>query len=47
MLSISGNVYKFRASSSELADQWLKELRATVRGATEKKPIPVNLMSFE
>ncbi|XP_033207859.1 ras-specific guanine nucleotide-releasing factor RalGPS1 isoform X2 [Belonocnema kinseyi] len=44
---LKGNVYKFRTSSSELADQWLKALRATVRGATEKKPIPVNLMSFE
>ncbi|XP_033207860.1 ras-specific guanine nucleotide-releasing factor RalGPS1 isoform X3 [Belonocnema kinseyi] len=44
---LKGNVYKFRTSSSELADQWLKALRATVRGATEKKPIPVNLMSFD
>ncbi|XP_043287995.1 ras-specific guanine nucleotide-releasing factor RalGPS2 isoform X3 [Venturia canescens] len=42
-----GNVYKFRAGSSDLADQWFKELRATVRGATERKPIPANLMSFE
>ncbi|XP_016841817.1 ras-specific guanine nucleotide-releasing factor RalGPS2 isoform X1 [Nasonia vitripennis] len=42
-----GNVYKFRATSNEMADQWLKELRATVRGATDRKPIPANLMSFE
>ncbi|XP_014208406.1 ras-specific guanine nucleotide-releasing factor RalGPS2-like [Copidosoma floridanum] len=42
-----GNVYKFRATSKEMAEQWLKELRLTVRGATERKPIPANLMSFE
>ncbi|XP_024944263.1 ras-specific guanine nucleotide-releasing factor RalGPS2 isoform X3 [Cephus cinctus] len=42
-----GNVYKFRAGSNELAEQWIKELRATVRGATDRKPIPANLMSFE
>ncbi|XP_063977138.1 ras-specific guanine nucleotide-releasing factor RalGPS2 isoform X3 [Diachasmimorpha longicaudata] len=42
-----GNVYKFRASSGDFADQWIKELRATVRGGVERKPIPANLMSFE
>ncbi|XP_058807330.1 ras-specific guanine nucleotide-releasing factor RalGPS2 isoform X2 [Phymastichus coffea] len=42
-----GNVYKFRATSSEIADQWMKELRATVRGINDRKPIPANLMSFE
>ncbi|XP_012254202.1 ras-specific guanine nucleotide-releasing factor RalGPS2 isoform X4 [Athalia rosae] len=42
-----GNVYKFRAGSSEAAEQWLRELRATARGVTDKKPIPANLMSFE
>ncbi|XP_046733730.1 ras-specific guanine nucleotide-releasing factor RalGPS2 isoform X2 [Diprion similis] len=42
-----GNVYKFRAGSTEAAEQWLRELRATARGATDRKPIPANLMSFE
>ncbi|XP_012273838.1 ras-specific guanine nucleotide-releasing factor RalGPS1 isoform X2 [Orussus abietinus] len=44
---LKGNVYKFRAGSGDLAEQWLKELRAVVRGATERKPLPANLMSFE
>ncbi|KAK0082694.1 hypothetical protein PV325_009994 [Microctonus aethiopoides] len=42
-----GNVYKFRASSNEYAEKWIKELRAIVRGVIETKPIPANLMSFE
>ncbi|XP_074094235.1 ras-specific guanine nucleotide-releasing factor RalGPS2-like isoform X1 [Cotesia typhae] len=42
-----GNVYKFRAGSSEYAEQWVKELRAIVRGMIDKKPVPANLMSFE
>ncbi|KAK0162950.1 hypothetical protein PV327_006676 [Microctonus hyperodae] len=42
-----GNVYKFRASSNEYAERWIKELRAIVRGVIETKPTPANLMSFE
>lgn len=44
----AGNVYKFRALSHDSAEQWVKELRLTVRGETTgRKPIPTNLMSFE
>ncbi|XP_044009431.1 ras-specific guanine nucleotide-releasing factor RalGPS2-like isoform X3 [Aphidius gifuensis] len=42
-----GNIYKFRAISSDFAEQWVKEMRGMVRGVTEKKPLPANLMSFE
>lgn len=43
----AGNVYKFKAPSVDNAEQWLKQLRPTVRGVMGKKPIPTNLMSFE
>ncbi|XP_011496942.1 PREDICTED: ras-specific guanine nucleotide-releasing factor RalGPS2-like [Ceratosolen solmsi marchali] len=42
-----GNVYKFRALSTAVAEQWLKELRIIVRGAVDRKPVPTNLISFE
>ncbi|CAB0042555.1 unnamed protein product [Trichogramma brassicae] len=42
-----GNVYKFRATSVDSSEQWLRHLRATVRGAMGRRPLPANLMSFE
>lgn len=47
ILYVAGNIYKFRAVSNELAEQWVKEMRGMVRGITEKKSLPANLMSFE